>query len=245
MAGSSRLVLSVSLALAVCVTGVLIWKAYGPGPVPELAAESLAEDTGARRMDLDHLTERDLAFLGETLLAEDPAARRSAAKALLLSERLEGAALLFEAAKQGREDGLTLCLAGLEVLRLQRAQDTLRELLLALRRGGDLPEGCRVEIADRFGLVSRGQLEAVLALATDPEPEVRSWVAETAAQREEDEVTSVLIALAGDSDVVVRRTAWLGLQGRDLPEDDPALHAAASAEQDPRNQTLVAELGVR
>ncbi len=245
MAGSSRLVLSVSLAVAVCVTGGLIWKAYGPVAVSEEAAETASEDTGARRMDLDQLNERDLAFLGETLLSEDPAARRSAAKALLLSERLEGAALLFEAARQGREDSLTLCLAGLEVLRLQRAQDTLRELLLALRRGGDLPEGCRVEVADRFGLVSRGQLQAVLALATDPEPEVRSWVAETAAQREGDGVTAVLIGLAGDPDVVVRRTAWLGLQGRVLPVGDQALIAAAAGEQDPRNQALVAELGVR
>lgn len=244
MAGRSQLVLTVSLAIAVCVTGGLIWKAYGPAAPPVVVAPPPPQDTGGRHMDLDLLTDQDLAFLGETLRSEDPAARRSAARALLLSERLEGAALLFDAAGQGHEDGLMLCLAGLEILRLQRAPDTLRELLLALRNGGNLPEGCRVEVADRFGLISRGQLAAVLDLADDPEPQVRVWVAETAAQREESEVTPVLVGLVADPEVLVRRSAWLGLQGRSLETGRAALVEAAAAEQDPRNRDLVAELGL-
>ncbi len=231
--------LTTALAVGVCVMGGLIWKAYGPATPPVEAAAALPQDTGGRHMDLDQLTPQDLAFLGQTLAEGPPEARRSAAKALLLSERLEGAALLFTAARQGGADSLTLCLAGLEILRMQRAQDALRELLLALRRGGELPEGCRVELADRFGLVSRGQLAAVLALAEDPEPEIRSWVAETAAQSDQDAVVPVLLGLATDAEVLVRRSAWLGLQGRDLAPHDSALQAAIQAESDARNLALV------
>ncbi len=243
MAATARLVVTAAIAAGVCVAGALVWKAYGPAAPAVAATEAPPEDTGPH-LDLEQLTDRDFAFLARTLSEGTRAARRSAAKALLLAERLEGAPLLFDAAERGGEDALTLCLAGLEILRVQRAEQALRELLLALRQRPGLPEGCRVEVADRFGLVSRGQLTAVLALAADPEPMIRAWVAETAAQQAPEAAWPVLLALAVDAEVEVRRSAWLGLQGGVQDPTDPALVAAAAAESDPRNRALIEELGL-
>lgn len=249
MSGRAPLVLTGSLALGVVIMGALIWKAYAPGggaPAAEAAVAPEAEPADDEpTMDLDLLSDADLAFLEQTLLQGRPEAARSAAKALLLAERLEGAPMLFEAAARGGADALTFCLAGLEILRLQRADAALRELLLALRRGGNLPEGCRVELADRFGLVSRGQLGAVLSLGADADPEVRAWVAETASQREGPGVDAVLQRLATDAEPLVRRSVWLGVQGRPLAALGEGFGQAAAAEADPRNVELLQALGLR
>jgi hypothetical protein len=211
--------------------------------MPEVAMP--VEDSDGPAMDLDRLTPQDLEFLEDTLRNGKAEAQRSVARVLLISERLEGAAMLFEAASNGGPDALNFCLAGLEILRLQSARDSLRELLLAIRRGGDLPEGCRVELADRFGLVSRGQIGAVLALAGDPDPEIRIWVAETASQAQVPGIDATLVSLASDPDPVVRRSAWLGMHGRDLDPRILGLTEAVAEELDPRNLEIIETLGLR
>ncbi len=244
MAGRRSWLFTASLGVAVLVAGGMTWKALVPLEPDSPVVDSEDLEDGPV-MDLDYLTAGDLAFLEQTLLEGSEAAQRSAAKALLVAERLEGAPMLFEAAARGGPDALIFCLAGLEILRLQLAEDALRELLLAIRRGGSLPEGCRVELADRFGLVSRGQLQAVIALAADPDPEVRSWVAETVSQQESGEAEGVLFSLVADPEPQVRRSAWLGLQGRSFDPQRPALVAAVGAENDPRNMEILQEMGLR
>ncbi len=239
--GSKRpLVVTAILAVSVLAAGALVWRVLTPGAEDAAEAVTEAVDTSEPHMDLERLTERDLAFLGTTLATGSPEARRSAAKALVIASRIEGAPLLFEAARAGGEDAFTFCLAALEVLRLQRADQSLRELLLALRDGGELPEDCRVEVADRFGLVGRGQLAAVLALADAPEAEVRAWVAETLAGRAGLGVEQALVDLAADPEVLVRRAAWLAWAGRSPAEVHlEALGSAAAAEQDARNREIL------
>jgi HEAT repeat protein len=200
------------------------------------------EDSGPV-MDLEHLREEDLVFLEEVLATGEPKARQSAARALAVSGDARGVPLLFGATRLGDGQDALYCMAALEILRLQQAQDAWRELVLALDAQPPLPRGCRSEVQDRFALVDgadpRGR---ALEGARDSSSAVRAWAARALLEHPGDPVDEALLALAGDEDLSVRRAAWQAWQGRDGSRVGDALSVLASREADPELRALALEV---
>jgi len=220
------------------------WAGGGRSPEPrgpsgrsaepdEVSGEEEEEgaDTG-RAMDLEHLSEEDLTFLQEVLDGDDEEARLSAARALVVSGHARAVGMLFSAASRPSEKADLFCLAALDVARLQKKEDTLRELLMALDQQPPLSDDCRAEVSDRFALVGGRDPSTIVALYQDPEPRVRAWVVQVLSDEEGERVDEVLVALVSDPDVSVRARAWSAWEGRPLSEVRTQLQAAAAAETD-------------
>lgn len=220
-------------ALLVLVTAVA-WRLLAPAALPPPSADPAAlaqDDDSGPVMDLAHLNEADLGFLAEVLASGEAAPRRSAAKALLISGDLRGAPLLFDAAGQGLEDAQTMCLAGLEILRLQRREDALAVMINASTDPGSLDAACARELDDRMELVLRGS--PPLELMVHPDPVVRAWLARYIADEPGERTDAHLLELASDADPSVRRVAWLAWVGRDTAAYQDALAGLARQETDP------------
>jgi len=201
-----------------------------PAQQVEPAGEEGA-DTG-RAMDLEHLSDEDLAFLQSILDGDDEEARLSAARALVISGHVRAVGMLFEAAGRPSEKADLFCLAALDVARLQKKGDTLRELLLALDREPPLSDDCRAEVSDRFGLVGGRDPSILVELYEDPEPRLRAWVAQVLSDEEGERVDEVLVLMVSDPDASVRARAWSAWEARPLERVRAALTAAAAAETD-------------
>lgn len=184
-------------------------------------------------MDLEHLTERDLLFLQEVLAGDDPEARLSAARALVISGHPAAIPMLFEAASRPGEDMDLFCLAALDVARLHQQRDVLVELLLAMEHQPPLSTSCRAEVDDRFALIGGRDPATMAGLHDDPEPRLRAWVVRLLADEEGQAVDEILVARVSDEDPRVRSRAWSAWGGRDLEGSRAELQAAAEAEADP------------
>lgn len=209
-----------------------------PEPSEEPVVEPVPDDTGPS-VDLEHPSERDIAFLTEVLATGTPDGRRSAARAFAVSGDPRGVEPLFDAAVRGGEDDVLFCLAALEILRLQPAELTWRELVRALERVPPLPEGCRQEVRDRHGLIDGSDAPA-LAGAEDADPTVRAWSARRLADVAG--ADEAYVALVSDPSPAVRRAAWLALVGRDTSAIRDELSAAAEHEDDAAILSLSAEV---
>ncbi len=241
MKGRPLILLGLTAAL-LAGAGLIAQHVITPAEAPRPAPEAEPEDSGPV-MDLEHLGERDLTFLEEVLTTGELEGRQSAARALAVSGDARGVPLLFGATRlQDGQDAL-YCMAALEVLRLQQAQDAWRELVLALDAQPPLPRSCRGEVADRFSLVDgadpRGR---ALSGCQDAAPAVRAWSARALSDEPGAEVDAALLALLTDGEPIVRRAAWQAWQGRDGSGLGDELSALASREADPELRVLALEV---
>ncbi|MCB9793349.1 MAG: hypothetical protein H6741_11570 [Alphaproteobacteria bacterium] len=209
-----------------------------PTPDPSPTPPEPADDTG-EVIDFAHLRDKDLDFLEEVLREGSPEGRRSAARALVVAEDPRGARLMLDVAADAPDpdEGLLLCLAALDVLRLQTLEETQRAILQALERADTLPEGCVLELRDRFAVISRGAFD-LEPLARAPEASARRFAARTLDERGGEDDEALLIELTEDPDPSVRRTAWLVWQGRERGPHRETLQALLAAEQDPQIAAL-------
>ena len=207
-------------------------------PEPVEAPEAQVQDTG-RSIDFEHPRQAVLVFLTEVLATGTPEGRRSAARAFVVAGHPSGVEPLFDAAAQGGDDTMLFCLAALEILRLQTADETWRELVRALERQPPLPVACRLEVRDRHGLID-GEDGPALAGAEDADPVVRAWSARRLT--EVPEAGPAFILLVADPDARVRKAAWLALAARDTTAIREELGQAAAAEQDAEIVPLAAEV---
>jgi hypothetical protein len=166
-----------------------------------------AADTGGEgpRLDLEHPSERDWRFLEQTLRDGTPAARRSATKALVIAGGLRGVEPLFAAAAQPGEDADLYCFAALDILRLQRWEDTLPALLSVMLEETHPPSPrCRSVVSERFVAAGGRDPARLAALATSEEPKIRAFVAGYIAETDPVGGATVLARLAEDPDPAVR-----------------------------------------
>ncbi|MCB9763146.1 MAG: hypothetical protein H6739_25440 [Alphaproteobacteria bacterium] len=150
--------------IGLAAVSALAWREVAPPPREAPAPEA---DTGPV-MDLNHLQPQDLAFLRSVLTEGEAPGRRSAIRALVMSEDLRGVPMLLDLAERTPEasEATLACLAALDVLRLQSRADALSALEDARGRRS-LPEGCRAEIDDRTALLD------VEPAPLDPDPAPR------------------------------------------------------------------------
>lgn len=177
--------------------------AGGASPAPEAP-----EDTGPA-VDLDHPTERDWRFLIRTLEEGTPAARRSAARAMVIAGGMRPVEPLFRQAGGGGEDGDLFCRAALEVLRLQRQEDVLPALLSVMvgPLGAEVSPTCRAEVSDRFGRAGGKDPETLRGLSDHEDPAVRTFVARYLAEVDPVGYEDVLRRLALDPEPAVQTAA--------------------------------------
>lgn len=173
-----------------------------------LPALDEAGDPDEPRIDLEYPTERDWRFLEDVMATGTPEARRSAAKALVVIGDMRGVAPLFEAARQSGPDGELYCLAALDVLRLQRWEDTLPTLLgVMLDDQSDVSQSCRSEVADRFAVSGGRDAERLAALSGHEDPRIRGFVASYLQDLDPETWRDVLNVLAEDPVAEVRARA--------------------------------------
>lgn len=192
-----------------------------PDPESRPAAGE-AEDTGGPMVDLDHPSERDWRFLLDVMEEGPHPARLSAAKVLVQIGDLRGVAPLFARAVEGGEDADLFCYAALEILRMQRREDSLAAMMQALVEPGPrLDLQCRSELSDRFTLVGGKDPETLVELAEHPDPGVRTHVAAYLGSLDPAAWEGTLRTLAEDPDTGVRqraRHALETLKSADSPE---------------------------
>ncbi|MFH1463818.1 MAG: HEAT repeat domain-containing protein [Pseudomonadota bacterium] len=165
------------------------------------------DDTGGDgpRLDLEHPTERDWRFLEQTLREGTPEARRSATKAMVIAGGLRGVEPLFAAAAQPGEDADLYCFAALDILRLQRWEDTLPALLRVMLEEANPPsQRCRSVVAGRFVAAGGRDPERLEALAASEDPRIRAFVAGYIAETAPAGGAALLQRLAQDPDPAVR-----------------------------------------
>ena len=211
-----------------------------PEALPDKAKQELVPhglDTG-RIMDLEHLTEADFIFLEKVLDDESPQAQISASRALVASGDPRGAPILFSRARQAGENDLLFCLAAMEILRMQRFETAARTLILAEQNG--MSVDCSSEVQQRLAVLSRDQ-GGVEILAGAPEAEVRRWVSYKL-DLEHPASAKVIAALAQDSDLEVRRSAWLAIDAHGKPVRAAELLGWVEQETDPRLRSRIQEV---
>ena len=160
-------------------------------------------------IDLEYPTERDWLFLEGIMRDGTPEARRSAAKALVVMGGQRGVPVLFEAARQTDDpDADLFCLAALDVLRLQRWEDTLPALLeVTLDQERPPSQRCRSEVSDRFAVAGGRDPERLAGLAGHSDARIRGFVAAYLMDVDPDAYRDVLEGLAQDPDPDVRLRA--------------------------------------
>ncbi len=168
-------------------------------------------DTGGEYVDLEHPTEADWTFLLETLEHGKPEARRSAARVLLQLGGDRAVAPLFQQAGSREPDAAFFCLAALEILRLQKKEEAMVQLLLALQ-AEDLSLGCRAEVSDRFALLGGRDPEVIVGLARHEDERVRAFVGAFLVSSDPMRYADVIEELTRDGSELVRErvTAALG-----------------------------------
>lgn len=234
-------------ALVLIAAAAALQRAFLRGAQPASQAPAIHSPAAASAgegpvMDLNHLRAEDLAFLESIFRDGTPEGRLSAARALASSGDMRGVPMLFEAARRHPDESLPFCLGALEILRLQRGNIALREIILALESEPALSDACRAELSDRFGVMGRVPLETLLELADEPAPLVRAWLARRIADEPGDDVDRALLKLAADPDRQVRHAAWLAWIGRDTGAYAAQLTAIASSEADPDILPLAREV---
>ncbi len=215
---------------------------YAPGATTRAAEQP--EDSSPV-MDLEHLSDRDLAFLREVLEGGSERARLSATRALLISGHPEAVPMLFDAASRPGEDRDVFCLAALEVARLQQRRDVLAALLAALEHEPPLSAPCRAEVEDRFALIGGRDPAAVAELYPDPDPRLRAWALRLLADEEGELVEAILLDGVSDEEPELRALAWSAWSGRELGVRRAALREAAAAEEDPEIAAAAEEVLAR
>lgn len=235
---ATRLGIAALLLIGVGAVVQLGAREVAPPPPPTEPEAPSADDTG-EVIDFAHLRDKDIDFLEEVLREGSPEGWRSAVRALVVAEDPRGARLMLDVAADDADAdrALLLCLAALDVMRLQRQEEAQRAILQALERAPDLPEGCVVELRDRFAVISRGEF-ALEPLARAPELSARRFAARTLDERAGEDADALLIELTEDLDPEVRRTAWLVWQGRERDPHLDTLRALLASEQDPEIAAL-------
>lgn len=177
----------------------------GAGPEEEPTAEPGEDEL----LDLEHPTERDWRFLLETLAQGTPEGRRSAARALVVIG--DGRAVRPLLARTGptEDDAAFFCMAALEILRLQRQEQAVSEMITYLEGGAQRDPGCRIEVADRLALAGGKNPDVLARLVADPEPSVRAFVAGFLSSTGDPAYQDALRELARDSVPEVRSRASL------------------------------------
>ncbi len=232
-------ILTASLSLGFVGISALAWALLRPEPLPDksVAPPEQTQDSG-RVMDLEHLTEADLRFLEEVLDGGEADAQVSASRALVAAGDARGAPLLLARATPDTEQDMLFCLAGMDILRMQRFETAARILVLA--KQGSLSSGCRAEVDARLGVLSRDQ-GGMIVLAQAPEPEVRRWVAYKL-NLQLPPTHEAIVLLAQDPDADVRRAAWLAIDAHGMPHNGEELRSWADEEPDPQLQRLINEV---
>ncbi|MCB9745654.1 MAG: hypothetical protein H6740_23960 [Alphaproteobacteria bacterium] len=242
MSGAGLVRMGLVAAAFVAAAAALSLGARSLTPTPEPRAEQApAEEDSGEVIDFAHLRDKDIDFLEGVLREGSPEGRRSAIRALVVAEDLRGARALLDVAisEPDEDEALLLCLAALDVLRLQRQEDVQRVILETLDAQERLPQGCVLELRDRFALLNRGDAD-LTPLATAPEPAARRHAARALSERPGEEASALLLQLAQDPDAGVRRVAWLAWSGRALDAHREALVSLAAAEADPEIAALAA-----
>jgi len=197
------------------------------GPQPDAAvvddpdpSEALASfDPDEPRLNLEYPTEPDWLFLERVMGGDDSNARRSAAKALVVIGRMRGVSVLLDAARGPGADADLFCLAALDVLRLQRWDETLPALLEVMLDQEHPPsQACRSEVSDRFAVAGGRDPERLSTLAGHEDPRIRGFVASFLGDVDPDGYRDVLATLAADSDPTVRARAG-------APSDEPTVNS--------------------
>jgi len=183
---------------------------------PEPSEALAAFDPDEPRLDLEYPTEPDWLFLERVMAGDESDARRSAAKALVVMGRMRGVPVLMAAAREPGPDADLFCLAALDVLRLQRWDETLPALLEVMLDQDHPPsQACRSEVSDRFAVAGGRDPERLSTLAGHDDPRIRGFVASFLGDVDPHGYRDVLAALAADPDPTVRARAG-------APSDEPA-----------------------
>lgn len=232
-------ILTAALSLAFVGVSALVWALLRPEPLPDtpVARPQQTQDSG-RVMDLEHLTEADLRFLEEILDQGEADAQVSASRALVAAGDARGAPLLLARATPETEQDMLFCLAGMDILRMQRFETAAR--ILVLSKQGSLSSGCVNEVDSRLGVLARDQ-GGVITLAQAPEAEVRRWAAYKL-NLQLPPTHEAIGLLAMDPDADVRRAAWLAIDAHGMPLDGAELRSWADKEPDPQLQKLINEV---
>lgn len=233
-------VLTLGLSLSFVAVSGAAFMLLAPESLPDKAKQGVvshALDTG-RVMDLEHLTEADFIFLEQVLDDGPPQARISASRALVASGDPRGAPILFSRAGQVGENDLLFCLAAMEILRMQRFETAARTLILAEQNG--LSVDCSSEVQQRLAVLSRDR-GGVEILAGAPEAQVRRWVSYKL-DLDDPSATKVIVALAQDSDLEVRRSAWLAIGAHGKPIRTAELLGWEEQETDPKLRSRIQEV---
>lgn len=235
--GTARAALAalVLVAAAAALQRVLV---HGFERVDAPVVASAAPAAEGQVMDLNHLREADLEFLSSILIDGSPEGRISATRALVMSGDVRGVSMLFGAARRHPDESLAFCIGALEILRLSERAVATRHIILELEAEEVLPDGCRSELADRFGLLTRGPADDLIGLVADPAPVVRTWLARRLSEEPGEAFDVALLTLAGDGDRAVRRAAWLAWSARDTSARSAQLATLAASEDDPELEAL-------
>ena len=227
-----------SLVLVAAATSLQRVLVHGLARVDAPVTVSAAPVGDGQVMDLNHLREADLEFLASIFLDGSPEGRLSATRALVTSGDMRGVAMLFGAARRHPDESLAFCLGALEILRLSERAVATRHIILELEAEDVLPDACRAELADRFGVLTRGPADELLGLVVDPDPVVRTWLARRVGEEPGESFDDALLTLAQDGDRAVRRAAWLAWSARDTSARSAQLATLAASEDDPELEVL-------
>ncbi len=160
------------------------------------------------RIDLEYPDERDWRFLEEVMAEGTPEARRSAAKAFVIMGDMRGVGTLFDAAVQQGPDADLFCLAALDILRLQRWEDTIPTLLeVMLEDQEPVSLACLSEVSDRFAVAGGRDVERMATLVDHDDPLVRGFVASFLLDVDPVGYRTQLDVLAQDPEPTVRARA--------------------------------------